>query len=34
MLKETSMQERLYGLAKRLNVGRILRYGDLWARPR
>jgi len=26
------MQERLYGLAKRLNVGRILRYGDLWAR--
>jgi hypothetical protein len=32
MLKETAMQERLYGLAKRLNVGRILRYGDLWAR--
>jgi hypothetical protein len=29
MLKETSMQERLYGLAKPLNVGRILRYGDL-----
>jgi len=26
------MQESLYGLAKRLNVGRILRYGDLWAR--
>ncbi len=32
MLKETSMQERLYRLAKRLNVGRILRYGDLWTR--
>lgn len=26
------MQESLYRLAKRLNVGRILRYGDLWAR--
>jgi hypothetical protein len=32
MLKETSMQESLYRLAKRLNVGRILRYGDLWKR--
>jgi hypothetical protein len=32
MLKETSMQERLYRLAKRLNVGRILRCGDPWAR--
>jgi hypothetical protein len=32
MLEETSMQESLYRLAKRLNVGRILRYGDLWAR--
>ncbi len=32
MLKETAMQERLYRLAKRLNVGRILRYGDLWTR--
>lgn len=26
------MQGRLYSLAKRLKVGRILRYGDLWAR--
>ena len=25
-------RSRLYRLAKRLNVGRILRYGDLWAR--
>jgi hypothetical protein len=32
MPKETAMQERLYRLAKRLNVGRILRYGDLWTR--
>jgi len=32
MIKETAMQERLYRLAKRLNVGRILRYGDLWTR--
>jgi pentatricopeptide repeat protein len=29
---ETSMQGRLYSLAKRLKIGRILRYGDLWAR--
>jgi hypothetical protein len=32
MPEETAMQERLYRLAKRLNVGRILRYGDLWTR--
>jgi hypothetical protein len=32
MPKETSMRERLYRLARRLNVGRILRYGDLWTR--
>lgn len=27
-----SLPGSLYRLAKRLNVGRILRYGDLWAR--
>jgi hypothetical protein len=29
---ETSMQGRLYSLAKHLRIGRLLRYGDLWAR--
>jgi hypothetical protein len=29
---ETVSQSRLYRLAKRLSVGRFLRYLDLWAR--